>query len=796
MATPSYSHVIDQINTFIVANGNNEITANVLNPILELITDFANNHIGDLDNLTTDETDTLVDAINSLKQNINDIVGNSVQLHIGNANPNDVPPSTYNYGDFFMQLSPLDNEPIQLWQFNGFEWFAPDAVTSWGDIEGNIADQTDLQGALNLKADVTDLEDYQLFSEKGEPNGYTPLDSGAKVPIEFLPDSVVTVESEKNIFPIFDIILPNSIGTVYTNPVSGRGVREIGNIIKGADNFYYQTFTDAQVPDTGTDNHVRLIKSSDLITWTDEGIIASNSEDPYIVYNSGTYYLYVEDKLPVPFRNIKLYTSVDLVVWTDQGVVLDYNDASWENEDVSSPTIYIEGSTWYMFYEGRGTGQSGAIGVATSTDGINWTKNPSNPIFTGTNLYGDLPWAEYLVPDDIIKIGNIYYLTGHARVSSLNKWLGFVLVSNDLLNWTDHLGSWFTRHNTWTDEDGFGTMLYNSKEFGLVASFVNEGVGEPWDSLIYGSFGVKTDTDYKDKSLIASSFIKNNGTSAQFLKADGSVDSAVYLPSSSYTAADVLTKIKTVDGSGSGLDADLLRGVHWGNVNTDIITDSKINIQSPISYGASSNKELVIGGTDNGFVDDGNTSHYRLQTSGNSSGQRLKIQRFLRSVGYTDTIDVLSNGNVGVGTTSPTYKLDVSGTGRFTGTAIAAPATLSTELVTKGQLDAAARPYKVYTALLTQTGTSAPTAIVLENTLGGTLVWSRNSTGQYYGTLSGAFPANKVAILATSGSIHDSFKLSGGRVNDNIVVIISNNSSGAQSDSGISGATVEIRVYP
>lgn len=36
--------------------------------------------------------------------------------------------------------------------------------------------------------------------------------------------------------------------------------------------------------------------------------------------------------------------------------------------------------------------------------------------------------------------------------------------------------------------------------------------------------------------------------------------SAFYLPASSYTAADVLTKLLTVDGSGSGLDADLLDG--------------------------------------------------------------------------------------------------------------------------------------------------------------------------------------------------------------------------------------------
>ena len=35
-----------------------------------------------------------------------------------------------------------------------------------------------------------------------------------------------------------------------------------------------------------------------------------------------------------------------------------------------------------------------------------------------------------------------------------------------------------------------------------------------------------------------------------------------YLLSSAYTASDILTKIKTVDGDGSGLDADMLDGVH------------------------------------------------------------------------------------------------------------------------------------------------------------------------------------------------------------------------------------------
>jgi len=52
---------------------------------------------------------------------------------------------------------------------------------------------------------------------------------------------------------------------------------------------------------------------------------------------------------------------------------------------------------------------------------------------------------------------------------------------------------------------------------------------------------------------------------------------------------------------------------------------------------------------------------------------------------------------------------------------------------------------KVYRALLTQTGTDDPTATVLENTLGGTVVWTRNNPGRYDATLAGAFTEDKTA---------------------------------------------------
>jgi len=135
MATPTYATVISQINTYIVANGNNEITANVLNPILKVITDFANNTIGNLADLTTTDTDTIVGAINSLKLQFDNLNNNGVQLLTGYDNPNIIPPPVFNYADFYIELDIMDDTPIQLWQWSGSEWTTYSSVYSKAEID-------------------------------------------------------------------------------------------------------------------------------------------------------------------------------------------------------------------------------------------------------------------------------------------------------------------------------------------------------------------------------------------------------------------------------------------------------------------------------------------------------------------------------------------------------------------------------------------------------------------------------------------------------------------------------------
>ena len=110
--------VIDLINQWIVANGNNEITATVLNPILIAMIQQSNDKIGELGDLNTDDKDTIVEAINWVYSQIS---SGAITIHTGGDNPNYTPPASYAVGDFYSQLDVMSN-PLYLWQYTGVEW--------------------------------------------------------------------------------------------------------------------------------------------------------------------------------------------------------------------------------------------------------------------------------------------------------------------------------------------------------------------------------------------------------------------------------------------------------------------------------------------------------------------------------------------------------------------------------------------------------------------------------------------------------------------------------------------------
>lgn len=109
---------------------------------------------------------------------------------------------------------------------------------------------------------------------------------------------------------------------------------------------------------------------------------------------------------------------------------------------------------------------------------------------------------------------------------------------------------------------------------------------------------------------------------------------------------------------------------------------------------------------------------------------------------------------------------------------------------------------KKYVATLTQSGTNAPVATVLENTLGGTVVWARVDLGRYTATLTGAFPdASKVFIKTTAGRFDNLvdfnlIEILAQRTSANTIHLANLKSSSSLEDDILTNDGIEILVYP
>lgn len=104
-------------------------------------------------------------------------------------------------------------------------------------------------------------------------------------------------------------------------------------------------------------------------------------------------------------------------------------------------------------------------------------------------------------------------------------------------------------------------------------------------------------------------------------------------------------------------------------------------------------------------------------------------------------------------------------------------------------------PYKVYTALLSQSGISAPTLVVLQNTLGDTITPLYNSVGNYTLQLDALnlFTSTKTFILLNSSYNTNAYL--GIVRGDDSQLLVNATFNGSNSNNVILNASIEIRVY-
>lgn len=133
-----------------------------------------------------------------------------------------------------------------------------------------------------------------------------------------------------------------------------------------------------------------ILNNSKPVFWganaSDWDVYLSNKN---LVHTGGTYYMYYSaSATPSGAKNIGLATSSNGISWSrySGNPILKAGVDSYDYGQLDWPVVIIEGSTWKMWYAGNSSANDVNICYATSSDGKSWTKYSSNPVVTkGSN---------------------------------------------------------------------------------------------------------------------------------------------------------------------------------------------------------------------------------------------------------------------------------------------------------------------------------------------------------------------------------------------------------------------------
>lgn len=182
-------------------------------------------------------------------------------------------------------------------------------------------------------------------------------------------------------------------GQTYHLWISGGGFVE-GNPTPSVRTGYY-TSTDFVTWDPALSNPV--LREGPPGEW-DSGHI----ETPHILKQTETFWLYycaTPDSAPDDEEQLRfgLVTSPDGIQWTRHPDNPILNRGAWEDWDgrwIESPCVLIADSIYYMWYNGVDRAWRIHIGLATSRDGVHWTKHPDNPVLSPDP---EIEWQSYAV---------------------------------------------------------------------------------------------------------------------------------------------------------------------------------------------------------------------------------------------------------------------------------------------------------------------------------------------------------------------------------------------------------------
>jgi hypothetical protein len=240
-------------------------------------------------------------------------------------------------------------------------------------------------------------------------------------------------------------------------------------------------------------------------------------------------------------------------------------------------------------------------------------------------------------------------------------------------------------------------------------------------------------------------------------------------------------RIPIADYNGSTYDTKYVTGAEINEVKLDTSPQLGGDLDvNGFKITSDSDQDVIINPNGTGITKIESDLHLR-DTSGSTAKQINLFEAFTNGSNY---VALKAPNNL---STNTTYTLPT------------ADGTNGQVLQTNGSSTLSWFGAKKYVALLTQTGTSAPTAIVLENTLSGTPTLTRTGIGSYELTLNSEFTTDKTWVVGGSADNNagggDFATLDIRRLNANKITLITYDNFSV-SDNMLVSTSIEIRVYP